>query len=159
VLHILSILAVLGIFVVSTITSAHEFKVIQEKTISTKRNGLLIFVSFSMPSSLLIKLDEIARKAGGKLIIRGLKNNSFKETIAYIKQMQSQGIAVDIDPQAFECFDVQLVPAFVLSEGLKYDKITGNVSVRYALEQFVQHGDLSAKAKEYLKRLAYDEAN
>lgn len=139
------------------LSDSHTIKA--TSAISTRRKGLLIFVSFSMPDQLLIKLDAIARKAGGRLLIRGLKNNSFKETFAYIKQMQAQGIAIDIDPQAFEQFDVQIVPTFVLSEGFKYDKIAGNISVHYVLEQFAQHGDLSSYAKKYLKRLADVEVN
>lgn len=154
-LRILTTLAALVLFAVSA--SARELINVQEEAISTRRNGLLIFVSFSMPSSLLIKLDAIARQAGGKLLIRGLKNNSFKETFAYIKQMQS--IAIDIDPQAFEQFDIKLVPAFVVNEGSKFDKLVGNISVHYALEQFAQHGQTTEKSKMYLKKLDNYETN
>lgn len=118
-----------------------------------QKEGLFIFVSFSMPKSLLEKLDTLAKKANGKLLIRGLKNNSFKETILHIKSIKKEGIGIDIDPNAFVAFEIKQVPAFVISDGRKFDKLIGNVSVRYALEKFEHHGELKKEAKEYLERL------
>lgn len=115
-----------------------------------EREGLYIFVSFSMSSSQLLKLSEVARKVGARLVIRGLKDNSFKETLRYIKQLNEEGIAVDVDPVAFAKFNVNLVPSFVVSEGDKFDKITGNISLKYALEQFIESGETASLSKEYL---------
>ena len=120
---------------------------------TAKKEGLRIFVSFSMPESLLVTLDEQARKIGAKLVIRGLKNNSFKETFSYVKSMNEKGLVIDIDPKAFDEFEVNQVPSFVINHGSKFDKIAGNVSVAYVLKELANKGDLPEKAKEYLRRL------
>ncbi len=124
--------------------------------------GLYIFVSFSMPKTMLNQYDKIARHLGAKLVIRGLKNNSFKETIAYIKEINAQGTVIEINPQMFKEFEINLVPAFVMTDGdkdgnkasLKFDKLIGNVSIVYVIEKFVSQGDLSTLAKSYSDKLA-----
>ncbi len=113
-----------------------------------KKDGFYIFVSLSMPKSLLKQYEQIAKKIGAKLVLRGFKNNSFKETIKVTKE-----IAMQVDPVAFKKFEITLVPSFVLSNNDKFDKLAGNVSIKYALEQFEQQGDLKTQATEYLKRL------
>lgn len=118
-----------------------------------KKESFRIFVSFSMPRELLASLDQQAKQIGAKLVIQGLKNNSFKETFAFAKSLGDQGIRFDIDPKAFEDFEVTQVPAFVINQGNQYDKIVGNVSIAYALNEFANKGDLKDKAKEYLMRL------
>ena len=118
------------------------------------KDGLKIFISFSMPKELIKNYDKIARKIGAKIILRGLINNSFKDTISYIKQLNDQGMMIDIDPRPFEEFKIDLVPSFVLSHSNHHDKLVGSVSVIYALEQFADNGDLSIRAKEYLSKLS-----
>jgi conjugal transfer pilus assembly protein TrbC len=122
-------------------------------TYSKTKDGLYIFVSFSMPQSLLETLDKTARQIGARLVIRGLKNNSFKETLSYIKEIKKEGIMIDINPVLFEDFAVNLVPAFVVVEGKQYDKIVGNVSIPYVLEQFANSGDTKASSSQIMKRL------
>lgn len=129
-----------------------DYKTIQKEPCETK-DGFRIFVSFSMPESLLLSLDKTAQQIGAKLVIRGLKNNSFKETISYIKNLNNKGMIIDIDPKAFSAFDVKHVPSFVINEGEKFDKITGNLSIPYVLEQFLDKGALKDKAEIFIKRL------
>ena len=124
---------------------------------ASKKEGFRIFISFSMPSELLISLDQQAKQIGAKLVIRGLKNNSFKETFEYAKSISEQGIRVDIDPKAFDEFGVTQVPAFVINKGTQYDKLVGNVSVAYVLGEFAANGDLKIEAKKYLVRLENEE--
>lgn len=118
-----------------------------------KKEGFRIFISFSMPESLMINLDQQAKKIGAKLVIRGLKNNSFKETFSYVKSMNEKGMVIDIDPKSFEEFDITQVPAFVINQNNQYDKLVGNVSIAYVLKQFAEIGDLKDLASEYLRRL------
>jgi len=114
---------------------------------NNKKDGLNIFVSLSMPKNLLEQYDAIAKKIGAKLVMRGFKNNSFKDTIQY-----TQKIVVQVDPVAFKKFGVTSVPSFVLSSGDKFDKLVGNISINYALTRFKDEGDLKEKAQEYLAR-------
>lgn len=122
------------------------------------KDGLRVFVSFSMSKSQLEELDTIAHKIGAKLLMRGLKDNSFKETLNYIREIKKEGIIVDIDPKSFEKYGVNLVPTFVLNEGVKYDKLTGNVTIKHVLESFAKDGAVAEKAKLYLGKFS-DENN
>ncbi len=72
--------------------------------------GFYIAVSLSMPGATLINLYESATKVGGKLIIRGLINNSFKDTIKVI----GDKFAVDVNPMLFRKYNIQRVPTFII---------------------------------------------
>ena len=124
-----------------------------EEKNSKAKEGLYIFVSFSLPNIVLENLDKAAQNCGAKLVIRGLKDNSFKETLNYIKGIRQEGITIDIDPESFRQFGITHVPAFVLSQGAKYDKIVGNISMIYVLNRYASKGDTAVLAKEYLRRL------
>jgi conjugal transfer pilus assembly protein TrbC len=118
-------------------------------------NGLYIFVSLSLPDESLKLLSRQAKELGGNLVIRGLVQNSFKETHARLKKL---GIPIDIDPTLFERFEVTRIPTFVLAEindgdiQGKYDKVTGNVSVLSAIELFAIEGDLKDLAHTLLQK-------
>ncbi len=118
-------------------------------------SGLYILVSLSLPDKTLKTLSQQAKDLGANLVIQGLVNNSFKETQ---KRMRELSIPIDIDPTLFERFDVKRIPTFVLTE-IKdgdiqgpYDKVTGNVSVRSALELFAIEGELVEPAKALLQK-------
>ncbi len=115
---------------------------------------LLVFISTSMPKlsieHLLIQVD----KVGGVLVMRGLINNSFKETAAYMKELKA---GLWIDPTLFKAFNIVQVPTFVVLEkpfvqGLvvKHEKLSGNVSLDFALEKISKE---SVKAQELLLKL------
>jgi conjugal transfer pilus assembly protein TrbC len=119
---------------------------------------LLVFVSASMPKASLQKLWAQTHKAGGKLALRGLVGNSFKETQSRIQEL---GIVADIDPVKFEEFDVKQVPTFILYEGrvgnfdagLRHDRLVGNISLKACLEQFATSGELKEAANSLFQKL------
>jgi type-F conjugative transfer system pilin assembly protein TrbC len=76
-----------------------------------------------------------------------------------IKSMNDRGMVIDIDPKTFHELGIHVVPAFVLSDGKKYDKIVGNLSIPYVLNKFAENGDLKEIAKKYLNRLKVKDAN
>ena len=115
-------------------------------------NGLYIAVSLSMPESTIINLSKWVQMWGGKLVMRGLKNNSFKETIAAIEGLKEHGVAVEINPKLFRSYDIKLVPTYVFIHEDKSDILTGNVSLRYVLDQFSRKGDTKEEAARWLKR-------
>lgn len=96
----------------------------------------LIFVSSSMPKSSLQELAKDAKQLGARLIIRGMVNNSMKETALFSKELNN---ALDIDPKLFKKFNVREVPTFAVPQkinGLKqWMIIRGNVNLTYALEK------------------------
>ncbi len=131
----------------------------------TEQPLLLVFVSFSMPKKALENLAKEVKRAGGILVLRGLKENSFKRTAsALLPLIEKTGQGALIDPLLFRQFDIQRVPSFVLTRyqkclphqsclPQKFDKVTGHVSVRYALEEMAKNGDLKEEAKIFLKKL------
>lgn len=118
-------------------------------------SGLYIFVSLSFPDEVLKTLSRQAKTLGGTLVIRGLVDNSFKATQKRVREL---GIPLNIDPTLFERFEVKHIPTFVLTT-LKdgkikgsFDKVTGNVSVKSALELFSQEGELRNLAQSLLQK-------
>ncbi len=117
-LHILKIIMLVTLFigfsaraaevdVMEQILSGYD-QIKEHSCPDNKKDGLRIFVSLSMPKNLLTQYDAIAKKIGAKLVMRGFKNNSFKETIKY-----TQKIAIEVDPVAFKKFGVTSVPSFI----------------------------------------------
>jgi conjugal transfer pilus assembly protein TrbC len=108
---------------------------------------LLLCVTLSMNDAALKAYDLDLRKVGGRMVIRGLIDDSFLKTAKRLKHL---GIEVDIDPTVFEAFKVERVPTFIHVQGRPgaydniHDRMTGNVSVLYAFEEFERSGDLDA---------------
>jgi type-F conjugative transfer system pilin assembly protein TrbC len=131
----------------------NDYKQIKTEGKSLKaKDGFYIFVSFSLPKTLLKNLDKAAKKIGAKLVIRGLKDNSFKETLKHIKGIKHEGITIDIDPESFRQFGITHVPSFIVSQGTKYDKLVGNTSIGYVLNRCAEEGQTTLLSKEYLRR-------
>lgn len=121
---------------------------------SVDDSQLLIFVSLGLPDAVLKALHEQAIRYGGRLVIRGLLQNSFQKTQMRLRDL---GITVDIHPVWFETFDVNRVPTFVLrhqngEDTPRFDKVSGNVPVESALQVFARDGSLSQEAKRLLQK-------
>jgi type-F conjugative transfer system pilin assembly protein TrbC len=98
---------------------------------------LYIFVSFSMPKKSLKALAVEAKKHKAVLVIRGLIENSFLETATFLKDL---GESVVLDPLLFREYNVVVVPTFIEAYQAGYRKISGNITLVYALEKFKEGG-------------------
>lgn len=122
--------------------------------------GALLFVSFSMPESLLFALSDEAARYHIPLIINGLVDGDFKKTIDTFKHLNSEAQkqhlsfkGVSIDPIWFSQFHITSVPALVVTEPLKtcprgqscvnqpFDVVYGNAHIKNALELIAQKGE------------------
>ncbi len=129
--------------------------------------GLYIFVSTSMPKPLLKSYLQEANKYGGVLVLKGLPQGSFKELTKFIidltgnnGNLQEIAANIQIDDEAYEKFKIVSVPTIVLSFDpeyhpnqsaiFKFDKMIGNVGVKYSLEEFSKSGELAMQASRYL---------
>ena len=129
--------------------------------------GLYIFVSTSMPKPLLKSYLQEANKYGGVLVLKGLPQGSFKELTKFIidltgnnGNLQEIAANIQIDDEAYEKFKIVCVPTIVLSFDpeyhpnqsaiFKFDKMIGNVGVKYSLEEFSKSGELAMQASRYL---------
>ena len=128
------------------------------------RPSLQIFVSSSMPIGLLKSYAREANRYNGVLVFRGLPGGSFHKLSRLVTDISgdnAKGIAMQIDDEAFKAFDIKRVPTIVLSKqasifseqvkGGSFDKISGNITIKYALEVFTKEGDLKVNARELLK--------
>lgn len=134
------------------------------------KDVLYVFVSFSMEDSLIKEYIQDIVKTGGIVVIGGLHNDSFAETVrkieeyVLVKDGEYAG-GVMIDPKAFETFAVTKVPTIILAENQlepclssdclrevpKHDRMMGSVSLSYVLKAFAADGDMKEAAAEKLK--------
>ena len=94
----------------------------------------LIFVSFSMPKSALQALYADAKNQQAVLVLRGLKDGSFKATAEYLKALE---ISVRIDPESFKKYQISRVPTIVALRDNEFDSISGNISFQYAKQKLL----------------------
>lgn len=114
---------------------------------------LFAFVSFSMPDEALLVLAKDIGTVGGVLVLRGLPDNSFKALAKRLLVLKEKGLTttIQINPRLFEDYNVAMVPAFVLPGEQTFDKVSGHISLEYALEIF-EDGE-TGKAKKLLAKL------
>ena len=112
---------------------------IENIEIKNPNNGILVFVSFSMPKTSLIELNRQAQKYNATLIMRGIYKNSFSEMRKKILDISPDGLSINIDPKAFEQYNVKQVPTFVLvKKNKEINRLSGNVSLAYANEKLLE---------------------
>ena len=112
-----------------------------------------VFASLSMPQASLSRLIRDTTQAGGVVVFRGFPQNSTKAFAEGLKRVvtdERQEAHIAIDPRLFRAFAVTAAPTFVvtgrayeLCDGFDctsivpdHDRMTGNVTVEYALERF-----------------------
>jgi type-F conjugative transfer system pilin assembly protein TrbC len=111
-------------------------KILNAREKTDMENGILVFVSFSMPDISLRELGENAEKHGATLIIRGLHLGSFVKTRDKILSVSKNGLQLDINPEFFRKYRADRVPTFILVEnGEEIHRLSGNVTLEYAAEK------------------------
>jgi conjugal transfer pilus assembly protein TrbC len=131
----------------------------------TVQSNVIIFISFSMPAVSIKGWLNEANKIHAPVVIRGLVNNSFKDTLKRMQELTSdnQG-GVQLDPTLFRRFQVKQVPAVVIRRLENcpanqpcpdhYDIVYGDTHLDAALEKIVkQQDELSSIAENLLLKL------
>ena len=131
----------------------------------------IAFASLSMPPVALQALVRDMHAAGGVTVLRGFPDGSAKKLTSALQAMAGDGAQLSglgIDPRLFRAFAEEAAPTFIMAssdfelcDGLDclssvppHDRMTGNVSVAYALEQFASGGGAGAAlARLHLTRL------
>ena len=123
-----------------------------------------------MPQNLLKEYAKESIIYEGALIFKGVidgKITKFTELIGEILEVNSNAV-IQIDDESFAVFGVEQVPTIVLSDQNrladfvhneesvvpKYDKGTGNIGIRYALELFSKDGEMKIEAENLLRNVA-----
>ena len=135
-------------------------------------DDLMVFASFSIPTPSLKILVASVSSLGGRVVLRGFKNDSYRQTLQAIAALGVPSASISVNPKAFDQYQIMAVPAFVLakrsaSETLDADgcslpenfvAISGDVSLAYALREMASRSavitpDLSALATRYLRQM------
>lgn len=133
---------------------------------------LIVFVSLSMPPESLKPLLHDISRAGGVAVFQGFPGNSVKAFVQGLSKViddKAEYRAIGVDPRLFRAFHVTSVPAMVavstdfdVCDGFDcqtatppHDRLQGNVTLKYALETFVDgRGPGAAVAAHALANLA-----
>ena len=79
-------------------------------------SALRIFITLDMPRASLQRLVDQAERSAATLVLRGLKSQSMRQTLAAVGALiQSRRVSWVIDPDAFTRFSVSAAPTFVLA--------------------------------------------
>ena len=98
-----------------------------------KQNQLMVFVSASLPEASLERIARDSEKYKASLILTGLIKGSFPETKAFV--MRVGGYKWEVNPKAYEHFQIKTVPVTVVYDGDKWIGLPGDVSMEYALDK------------------------
>ena len=146
-----------------------DFQSPQPSNVSTEEGELIVFLSLSMPEKLILEYMKEAETLNARLVIQGIVEGDLGETVKRMRRLmgdtQQNVRGVSIDHRSFAYHGVTRVPTIILSEhsllecidescpkGLgKVDKISGAVSLDYALNQFASRGDNPHLAKARLE--------
>lgn len=138
------------------IAARYEQGVIQQQ----RGERVYVFVTLDMPKETLQRLAKDVRRLDGALVIRGFYEGSLKKTYAKIGELGLSDGNVQINPEAFHKYKIALAPSFVVVKKLganesldmegcalpeDYIKITGDVSLKYALEKM---SDMASDTKD-----------
>lgn len=133
-----------------------------EEVGQTASHILRVFVSSSMNKQLLKHYIEQAKRYKAVLVFNGLPNGSWLELAELIYEITggtAENTAVQLDDISFKEYSINSVPSFVLSSEedifnqdreVEYDKVSGNIGIKRALEEIYEKGDLSEVAQEIL---------
>jgi conjugal transfer pilus assembly protein TrbC len=115
---------------------------------------VIAFVSLSMPEDSLRRTILDTTRAGGVIVFRGFSQGGAKPFVQLLAKAVDQKDApnITIDPRLFRAFRIDRVPTIVAASGSfepcdqldcvtpppPHDRITGNVTLGYALETFAQ---------------------
>lgn len=130
-----------------------------------------LFVSFSMPESLIFSLASEASTYQIPVVIQGLIDDDFKKTIRAFAELKKKAAqtnlrfeGLSIDPVWFSEYQIGSVPAFVLSQRdggcerqqscpvKRFDVVYGNASIKNSLQIMSEKGDLKRFAQMILEQ-------
>ncbi len=134
------------------------------KITSIRHYPVMVFVSSSLPKESLKALMIESRLTGAAMVFKGAIG-SLRNTSEFLQRISRENVSAIIDPRLFDSFDIKSVPSFVVvanssidSSGLGatplHDRMSGNVTLKYALETISQGNGVANKtAKDHLKKI------
>ena len=110
-----------------------------------------VFVSFSMPETLLKQTLKESARFRIPAILNGLHQNSMPATVSKIMELSKEipQLNLQIDPTAFERFAITQVPALVVEKDNIFDVIYGNLTLEAALMRIKESGETHLNEKDF----------
>ncbi|MDR2781498.1 MAG: type-F conjugative transfer system pilin assembly protein TrbC [Holosporaceae bacterium] len=106
---------------------------------ATLENGIIVFVSFSMPKASLMELGDQSQKYNATLVLRGIHEDSFLKTKNKILEINPKGLQLQIHPDLFRQYNIKKVPTFVLiKNGVEINRLSGNVTLEFAHSKLLE---------------------
>jgi conjugal transfer pilus assembly protein TrbC len=109
---------------------------------------IFIFMSFSVPDAVWLNLSQELEGLEGVFVLQGLPHNSFKELAANILRLKEKGFnsTIQLHPKLFQEYEIEHVPTFMIEKGNAFDKVSGNISLSFALDLIKRQGELASLA-------------
>lgn len=117
------------------------------------RSDALYFLSFSIPEEGLKHMVQDAARCHIPTLINGLIENNFRKTVQMVFRLtreSAQG-GIQIDPVQFARYKIDTVPTLIVTCEQGYDRISGNLSLKAALERVAAEGQCQVTATRLLK--------
>jgi conjugal transfer pilus assembly protein TrbC len=113
--------------------------------VASSNSQVLVFMSFSIPTNVWMNLSQELEHVQGTFVLRGIPQQSFQLLAKRVLELKNQGVnaPIQIDPQSFKTYQIEHVPSFVVVDDEKFDKVIGNVSLKFALNLMTQKGQTS----------------
>ncbi len=110
---------------------------------SLSASTISVFVSFSMPETLLKETLTESSQLQIPIYLNGLYHDSMPETAFKLMALSQQipNLNLQIDPTLFERFGIHQVPALVVGNGNNFDVIYGNLSIKEGLMRIAGRGE------------------
>ena len=112
------------------------------------------FVSFSIPTEGLKRMVAESDQFYIAATIRGMVGNDMNTTINAFRELikDSNKGGIQIDPRPFATYGITSVPVLVVTcSDNRFDRISGNIRIREALERIAASGECSEKASQLLQ--------
>jgi len=122
-------------------------------------DGAILFVSFSMPKKMIFTLADEAREYDIPVVIKGLVNADFRQTLQKIADIIEEGKkegyrmnGLSMSPIWFEQFGIEKVPSLVVTKrpgdclvqticaNQPFDFVSGNIPIKKALTIIAERG-------------------
>lgn len=103
----------------------------------------MLFISFSMPEKLMIQTLKDASAHKVPVLLNGLIEDSMPKTIKKIMfyTQKVPDLAIQIDPESFQKYQIKKVPALVSDNGQVFDVVYGNNSLSTLIDEIQRKGE------------------
>lgn len=121
---------------------------------SSNSPSLKVFMSFSVPMETWKDFSKQLEQMNGVFVLRGIPGNSFKTLSQKVIELRAAGVnaPLQIDPEIYEKYHIDAVPAFVMEDGAQYDRVVGNIRLEHVLKIFSENSGSNSSVQRWTNR-------